>query len=105
MATAGPDAGSRRDEVVVSLRSELDIVSMGGLGLLAAAAIRGQFVVVDLAGLDFIDCRAVRLIMHAQVVARESGGDVVFANSPGSVLSCLTMPGQADVPAEALAAG
>jgi anti-anti-sigma regulatory factor len=58
-----------------------------------------------LAGLDFLDCSAVRLLMHAQLVARESGGDVVFANSPGSVLRSLTMPGQAVVPAEALAAG
>jgi anti-anti-sigma factor len=105
MATSEPDAGSRRDQVVVSLRGELDIVNTPALGPLAAAAIRGQFVVVDLAGLDFLDCSAVRLLMHAQLVARESGGDVVFANSPGSVLRSLTMPGQADVPAEALAAG
>ena len=105
MATSEPDAGSRRDQVVVSLRGELDIVNMADLGLLAAAAIRGQFVVVDLAELDFLDCRAVRLLRHARVVARESGGDVVLASSPGSVLRSLTTLGQANVPAEALAAG
>jgi hypothetical protein len=27
---------------------------------------------------DFLDCRAVRLLRHARVVARESGGDVVL---------------------------
>ena len=105
MATSEPDAGGRRDQVVVSLRGELDIVNTAALGPLAAAAIRGQFVVVDLAGLDFLECSAVRLLIQAQVVARESGGDVVLANSPGSVLRSLTMLGQADVPAEALAAG
>lgn len=62
MATSEPDAGSRHDQVVVSLRGELDIVDMAALGRLAAAAIRGQFVVVDVAGLDFLDCRAVRLL-------------------------------------------
>jgi anti-anti-sigma factor len=105
MATSEPDAGGRGDQVVVSLRGELDIVDMAALGLLAAAAIRGQFVVVDVAEPDFLDCRAVRLLRHARVVARESGGDVVLASSPGSVLRSLTTLGQADVPAEALAAG
>jgi anti-anti-sigma factor len=105
MATSELDAGSRRDQAVVPLRGELDIVNTAALGPLAAAAIRGQFVVVDLAGQDSLDYSAVRLLMQAQLVARESGGDVVLANSPGSVLRNLTMPGQADVPAEALAAG
>lgn len=62
MATSEPDAGSRRDQVVVSLRGELDIVNTAALGPLAAAAIRGQFVVVDLAGLDSLDCSAVRCL-------------------------------------------
>jgi anti-anti-sigma factor len=78
MATSEPDAGGRGDQVVVSLRGELDIVNMAALGLLAAAAIRGQFIVVDVAEPDFLDRRAVRLLMHARVVARESGGDVVL---------------------------
>jgi anti-anti-sigma factor len=103
MAISGPDAGSRRDQVVVSLRGELDIVSApAALAAIGAAAIRGQFVVVDLAGLDFLDCSAVRLLMDARVVARESGGDVVIANARGSALRILTMLGQADVPAEAV---
>ena len=102
MVSSGPDAGSRRDQVVVSLRGELDIVNAPvALAVLAAAAIRGQFVLVDLAELDFLDCSAVRLLMYARVVARESGGDVMLANSRGSVLRTLAILGQADVPAEA----
>ncbi len=103
MGTSRPDAGSGRDQVVVSLRGELDMVSApAALATIAAAAIRGQFVVADLAGLDFLDCTAVRLLLHARVVARESGGDVVLASARGSVLRILTLLGHADVPAEAL---
>jgi anti-anti-sigma factor len=103
MATSGTDAGSRRDQIALSLRGELDIVSApAALAALAAAAIRGQFVVVDLAGLDFLDCSAARLLMHARAVARESGGDIVLASPRGSVLRMLTLLGQADVPAGVL---
>lgn len=103
MATLELDAGSRRDQVTVSLLGELDIVSApAGLAVLAEAAIRGQFVVVDMAELDFLDCNAVRLLMHIRVVAQESGGDMVLANPRGAALRLLTILCPTDAPAEAL---
>jgi anti-anti-sigma factor len=96
MGTLGLDVAGRRDEVVVSLRGELDAVSAPtALVALTAAAIRGQSVVVDLTELDFLDCNAVGLLLQARVVARGSGSDVVLANSRGSVLRLLTTLGLA----------
>jgi anti-anti-sigma factor len=80
MGTLGLDVGGRHDEVVVSLRGELDAVSAPA---------------VDLTELDFLDCSAVGLLMQVRVVARGSGSDVVLANSRGSVLKLLTMLGLA----------
>jgi anti-anti-sigma factor len=101
MATSGLDACDQGDRVVVPLRGELDIVSApAALAILGAAAIRGQIVVADLAELDFLDCSAVRTLMQARAVARESGGDVVLANSHGCVLRILALLGVADVGAE-----
>jgi anti-anti-sigma factor len=103
MVTSGPDAGRRRDQVAVSLRGELDIVSApAALAVLAAAAIRGQFVVADLAELDFLDCSAVSLLRYARVVARQSGGDVMLVNSRGSALRILTILDWAGLSTEAL---
>jgi anti-anti-sigma factor len=103
MAASHADAGGPSDRVAVSLQGELDVVSAAAaLAAVAAAAIRGQLVVVDLAGLDFLDCHAARLLMYARVVARESGGDVELANPRGSVLRILTLLGHADVAAGAL---
>ena len=95
-------ASGRGGEVAVSLRGELDVVSAStALAVVAAAAIRGQAVVVDLAELDFLDCSAVDLLMRARVVAQESGGDVLLVNSRGSVLRTLTVLGLAEMPVEA----
>jgi anti-anti-sigma factor len=97
MAMLGRDASGCGDEVVVSLRGDLDVVSASAaLAVVAAAAIRGQPVVVDLAELDFLDCSAVDLLMQARVVAQESGSDVVLVNSRGSVLRTLTILGLAE---------
>jgi len=102
MATLEPDPGSCRDPVVVSLCGELDILSSpAAFAVVGAAAIRGQFVLVDLAELDFLDCSVVASLMRARVVARASAGDVVLANPHGSVLRLLTILDRLrDVPAE-----
>jgi anti-sigma B factor antagonist len=97
MATSEPYAGSRPDEVVVALRGELDVIGgPAALAVLAAPAIRGRFVLVDLTELDSLDCSTVDALMHARAVARESGGDLVLVNPPGSVLRMLTTLGLTD---------
>jgi anti-anti-sigma factor len=101
MAILRSDVGGRRDQVVGVIRGELDAVSAPtALAVMAAAAIRGQSVVVDLAELDFLDCSAVGLLLQARIVAEESGGDVALTNSRGIVLRLLTTLGLAETPAE-----
>ena len=97
MATSEPYAGSRLDEVVVPLRGALDFsTAPAALAVLAAPAIRGRFVLVDLTELDSLDCGTADALMHARVVAREAGGDLVLVNPRGSVLRMLTMLGLAE---------
>jgi anti-anti-sigma factor len=97
VATPGPDASIRSEHAIVRLRGELDIATVtAALAPLTAAAIRGQSIIVDLAELDFLDCSAVRALLVARIVARESGGDVTLRNSQGSALRLLTMLGHGD---------
>jgi anti-anti-sigma factor len=97
VATPGSDASIRSEHPVVRLRGELDITTVtAALTALTAAAIRGQSIIVDLAELDFLDCSAVRALLVARVVARESGGDVTLRNSQGCALRLLTILGLGD---------
>jgi anti-sigma B factor antagonist len=96
MAASGPDIRASRDQVVVTLHGELDIVSAPtALVALVAAAIRGQSVVVDLAEVDFLDCGTVRSLMLARIVAQEAGGEVTLINSRRGVQRLLTILGHA----------
>jgi anti-anti-sigma factor len=97
MTTISPDACVHRDQILVLLRGELDITTAPtALAALTAAAIRGESIVADLAELDFLDCSAVRLLMLARTVARQSGGDVALTHAHGGVLRLLTILGYAD---------
>jgi anti-sigma B factor antagonist len=78
---------------VVTLRGELDITQAAELGrALAAAAIRGPRIIVDLAELTFIDCAGLSVLVAAQRTARGAGADLVLAAVQQSVarLLCLT---------------
>jgi anti-anti-sigma factor len=97
MATSEPHADSRLDQVVISLRGELDFLSGSApLDALATPAISGRFVLVDLTQVDHLDRSALDSLMHARAVARESGGDLVLVNPSGSVLKSLTTLGLTD---------
>jgi len=51
--------GAAQAEVVVALHGELDVVDAASvMAVLAAAAARNPRIIVDLAALEFIDCRA-----------------------------------------------
>jgi anti-anti-sigma factor len=51
--------GAAQAEVVVTLHGELDVVDAASvMAVLAAAAARNPRIIVDLAALEFIDCRA-----------------------------------------------
>jgi anti-sigma B factor antagonist len=79
---AGVDLSTRgyRGRVVVALRGELDIAGAAGTAAaLAALAAREGEIIIDLAGLEFIDCSGLAALAGVRRKARQAGGDVVLA--------------------------
>ena len=63
----------------------------GGLSALTAPAAAGARVIVDLAGLAFMDCYSLNEIMAARAQARRTGGDLVLAGPQPIVLRLLAL--------------
>ena len=78
--------------VVVALRGELDIAGAAGVAAaLAAVAARKPEIVVDLAGLEFIDSSGVAALARGRRHARHAGGDLLLAAPRQQVLRVLTV--------------
>jgi len=66
--------------VTVALRGELDLMDASDVAVaLAAAAHRAPLVIVDLAGLNFIDVSGVAALARGWHHARNAGGDLRLA--------------------------
>ena len=75
---------------VVALRGELDIADAASVGAaLTAVAARGRELIVDLAGLEFIDCSGLTALLLAREQARTAGGDLLLAAPQDQVLRVL----------------
>jgi anti-sigma B factor antagonist len=77
---------------VVALYGELDVA--GALTVEAAVrtvANRNRDVILDLAGLDFIDCSGVATLMRLRRHIRLAGGDLLLAAPKQRVLRVLTV--------------
>jgi anti-sigma B factor antagonist len=63
---------------VVALCGELDLADGPAVAshLIAAVAAFGPSIIVDLAGLDFIDCCGLGVFVRVQKWSREGGGDM-----------------------------
>jgi anti-sigma B factor antagonist len=80
--------------VIVALCGELDVVD--ATGVVAAFAVivaRQPEIIVDLAGLDFIDSSGVAALARGRKLARHAGGDLLLAAPRHEVLRVLTSPG------------
>ncbi|HWM96533.1 MAG TPA: anti-sigma factor antagonist [Streptosporangiaceae bacterium] len=78
--------------VVVALRGELDLVDAADVAAaLAAAVARGPGIIVDLAGLEFIDCSGVAALARGRRRARQAGGDLLLAAPRQRVLRVLAI--------------
>jgi anti-sigma B factor antagonist len=78
--------------VIVALRGELDVLDAAGVaGALAAVTIREPWVVVDLAGLGFIDASGLGVLVGARKHARRAGGDLLLAAPQRRVLEVLAV--------------
>jgi anti-anti-sigma factor len=78
--------------VIVALRGELDVLdAAGAAGALAAVTAREPRVIVDLAGLDFIDASGLAALVRARKHARRAGGDLLLAAPQRRVLGVLAV--------------
>ena len=74
------DTGESCGHVVVALRGELDIVDAATVAAaLEAVAAREPRIIVDLAGLEFIDASGVAALSRGRRRARRAGGDLLLA--------------------------
>jgi anti-sigma B factor antagonist len=74
--------------VIVALRGELDIAD--AVSVAAAVAAREPEIIVDLAGLEFIDSSGVAALARGRTQARHAGGDLRLAAAQQQVLRVLT---------------
>jgi anti-sigma B factor antagonist len=84
---------SERDgSVVVALYGELDIADAAEVAsALVAAAVREPSIIVDLAGLDFIDSSGIAALAYARRHARQAGGDLVLVAPQQRVLRVVAI--------------
>ncbi len=84
--------------VVVVLSGELDIMDAASVAAgLAAVTAREPQVIVDLAGLEFIDCSGVAVLARGRKLALHAGGELRLAAPQPRVLRVLTLTRLIDV--------
>src|SRR5258708_24518622 len=84
--------GESDGQAVVAWRGERDVAEAASVGAaLVAVAARAPEIIVDLAGLEFIDSSGVAALVLARVQARGAGGDVLLAAPQDQVLRLLTV--------------
>jgi anti-sigma B factor antagonist len=77
---------------VVALRGELDLVDAAAVGAaLTAVAAREPHVIVDLAGLEFIDSSGMAALARGRRQAWQAGGDLVLAAPQHEVMLVLAI--------------
>jgi anti-sigma B factor antagonist len=84
---------------VVALRGELDLADAQAVvsHLTAAVATRGESIIVDLAGLEFIDCCGLGALMSVLKWVRYGGGEMLLAAPQQRVRKILCVTGLIDV--------
>ena len=80
---------------VVALRGEFDVADVPAVEshLIAVVAACGPLVIVDMAGLAFIDCCGLGVLVRVQKWIRASGGDMSLAAPPQHVRRILRLTG------------
>jgi anti-anti-sigma factor len=97
---AGVDLQTREGDghSVVALRGELDMAdAVSVAAALAAVAVRVPHIIVDLAGLEFIDSSGVAALARGRNLARLAGGELLLAAPQQQVLRVLTLTRLVDV--------
>jgi len=88
----------RDGRMVVALRGDLDVTEAASVAAgLAAVAAPDRMIIIDLSGLEFIDCSGVAALAWAREQARLAGGDLLLAAPQRHVMRILTMTRLIDV--------
>ncbi len=84
---------SHEGYAVVTLRGELDLVDAAVVAaeLTAVAAREPGIIVMDLAGLEFIDSCGVAALAHGRRQTRQAGGDLIVAAPRPNVMRVLAI--------------
>ena len=92
MADVDVSSSRRAGHVMVALRGELDVTDAAELPrVLSAAAAPESRVIVNLAGLTFMDCSSLAALVLARRQALEAGGDLLLTAPRGTVLWLLSL--------------
>jgi anti-sigma B factor antagonist len=91
--------GGHGGHPVVALRGELDLADVPAVASLLAAALAagGPSIIVDLAGLEFIDACGLGVLVRMLKWTRESGGDMALAAPQQQIRKVLSATGLIDV--------
>jgi anti-sigma B factor antagonist len=85
-------------QVIVVLRGVLDVADAASVAVaLTAAAARHREIIIDLAGLEFIDSSGVAALVRGRRQARRAGGELLLAAPQQQVLRVLTLTRLIDV--------
>jgi anti-sigma B factor antagonist len=77
---------------VIALRGELDLVDAEVIAAeLTRVATREPAIIIDLAGLEFIDCSGVAALERGRRQARQAGGDLILAAPRRNVVRVLAL--------------
>jgi anti-anti-sigma factor len=83
--------------VVVALRGEVDLANASDVGAeLIAAAARAPLIIVDLAGLTFIDASGITALVRVRKRAQEAGGDLYLCAPQAQACRVLSVIRPAD---------
>jgi len=85
-------------QVIVALRGVLDVAdAVSVAAALTAVAARERDIIIDLAGLEFIDSSGVAALVRGRRQARHAGGELLLAAPQQQVLRVLTLTRLIDV--------
>ena len=85
-------------QVIVALRGVLDVAdAVSVAAALTAVAARERHIIIDLAGLEFIDSSGVAALVRGRRQARNAGGELLLAAPQQQVLRVLTLTRLIDV--------
>jgi anti-sigma B factor antagonist len=98
MVSVDLSIGECDGQVIVALRGVLDVAdAVSVAAALTAVAARHRSVIIDLAGLEFIDSSGVAALVRGRQRARYAGGELLLAAPQQQVLRVLTLTRLIDV--------